>query len=78
MDPIDVTAHWSVDGQVTPISFTWHGEHFTVESVGRRWEDGPHLHALVMVFGGQVYELVFSTEEKRWFLGYRADRTATV
>ncbi|HEX9028048.1 MAG TPA: hypothetical protein VF823_02660 [Anaerolineales bacterium] len=69
MDAIEVTARFDAGGQVTPLSFTWQGRQFTVDSTGRRWEDETGLHILVMAPGGRIYELLFAPAARRWFLG---------
>jgi hypothetical protein len=68
MDPITITVRFDVEGSVTPLRFDWQGTTYPVESTGRRWQDQDGQHVLVMVPGGQVFELLFSTDEARWFL----------
>lgn len=69
MEPIEVTAHFDENGKATPLHFTWKGRQYQVESTGRRWqaEDGQHI--LVMAAGGRLCELLFASEEGRWYLG---------
>lgn len=69
MDSIEVTARFDAEGKITPLSFTWRGREYPVDSTGRRWEDEAGLHILVMAPGERVYELVFAPAARRWFLG---------
>lgn len=69
MEAIEVTAKFDTGGTITPLRFTWQGQEFIVDSIGRKWEDPEGLHILVMIAGGQVYELVFLLAEGRWHLG---------
>jgi hypothetical protein len=68
MESIEVTAHFDLTGQPTPLEFTWQGRHYQVESTGRRWQAPDGQHILVMTPGGRMFELVF-TPEGRWLLG---------
>jgi hypothetical protein len=68
MDTIEVTARFDSQGNITPISFTWQGSVYTVESIGRRWEAKDGLHMLVMVVGNRAYHLVYNGKSKTWKL----------
>jgi hypothetical protein len=68
MDPIEITAHFNKEGNITPMHFIWKGSHFRVESTGRRWSDASGQHMLVMVSSGKIYELVFKNEVGRWYI----------
>jgi len=68
MDTIEVTARFDSQGNITPISFTWQGIVYTVESIGRRWEAKDGLHMLVMVIGNRAYHLVFNEKASTWKL----------
>lgn len=68
MDTIEVTARFDSQGQVTPISFTWQGIVYTVESIGRRWEAKDGLHILVMDHNNRAYHLVFNEKASTWKL----------
>lgn len=68
MEPIEITAHFNTDGIITPMHFTWKGGHYHVESTGRRWSDETGKHMLVMVSSGQIYELIFKSDEGRWYI----------
>jgi hypothetical protein len=68
MDPIEVTAHFSEEGIITVQHFAWNGSRYHVESAGRQWTDDDEQHMLVMVAGGQIYELVYKSSEMRWYI----------
>lgn len=68
MDAIEVTAKFDLQGDASPISFTWQGVSYPVDSIGRRWRDEAGQHILVMVPGGRVFELVFNYSEGLWYL----------
>jgi hypothetical protein len=68
MDPIEVTAHFDAEGTVTPLHFTWKGSLQRVESTGRRWTDETGLHLLVMVANGRIHQLLFMSDNGRWYV----------
>ena len=68
MDPIEITAHFNEEGIITPLRYTWKGGHYQVESTGRRWSDEAGQHMLVMISSGQIYELLFTIHEGRWYI----------
>lgn len=68
MDEIEVKTRYDVNGKPFPTHFVWKGQSYLVDSVGRRWEDEAGQHLLVLVPGGQVYELLLSPNERRWYL----------
>jgi hypothetical protein len=68
MEPTEVTAHFDRDGEANPLSFTWRGSTYTVDSTGRRWQQGGDQHMLVMAPGDETFELVFRPAESRWYL----------
>jgi hypothetical protein len=63
MDRIDVNAKWIGDDQPYPTWFAWQGLEYSIENLGRRWEDEAGLHILCAVKGGQVFELIY---KKAW------------
>jgi hypothetical protein len=67
VDAIDVTAHFSSSGEITPLRFRWNGQEYLVESTGRRWQSGDGCHILVMIPSGRMFELLF-TPENRWYV----------
>jgi hypothetical protein len=69
LDPIEVTARFDPQGKIIPLSFTWRGHTYRVDSTGRRWRDEAGHHILVMAPIEQVFELLFVPEEQRWYLG---------
>jgi hypothetical protein len=76
MEPIEVVAKFDPQGNVVPQQFTWQGNSYPVESIGRRWVDGTGQHILVMIPNGKVFELVYAPLEGHWYLGQLADRRA--
>lgn len=68
MEPIDVTATFSPDGAILPLSFTWEGRRYLVESNGKSWESPRGWHIPVLTPAGRLFELVFVSTERRWFL----------
>jgi hypothetical protein len=68
MQAIAVTASFAPDGKITPLRFCWRGGVFPVASTGRRWQEQDGYHILVMVASGQIFELLFSGLENRWYL----------
>jgi hypothetical protein len=78
MEPIEVIARFSEDGTITPQHFSWNGSRYHVESAGRQWTDDDGQHMLVMVAGGQIYELIFKGIERRWYITkVKPDRMVT-
>ena len=69
MDPIEVLAQFDIEGVLTPMQFTWHGQVHPVTSTGRRWEDDQGRHILVMTVEERIYELVFAPASGRWYMG---------
>ncbi len=68
MEPIEVTARFDAQGQITPLRFTWKGRSYLVESTGRRWTDPAGQHLLIMVVSGAMFELLYTPGESRWYL----------
>ncbi len=68
METIEVTAQFDQQGTITPLHFTWKGSRQRVESVGRRWADEAGQHLLVMLTSGQIHELLFKSDEARWYI----------
>ena len=67
MEKIEVTTRKGATGSFYPTSFTWNGQVYHVESVGRRWqgEDGEHM--LVMTLPeNRAFEIVFDTKNNQW------------
>jgi hypothetical protein len=74
MEPVEVIARFDDQGRLTPLSFTWQGRSFPVDSTGRRWQDERGEHILVMIPIEQVCELVFNPEERRWYVRFFSAR----
>ncbi len=72
MEPVEVTARFDLEGEITPLRLTRAGRELVVESVGRRWRDESGYHALVMLLGGRVFELTFNYTEGKWHLEAKA------
>jgi hypothetical protein len=66
--PLEVIARFAPDGKVTPLRFRWRGSLYTVESTGRRWQAEDGCHILVLAAGGQMFELLFTAPDNRWYL----------
>jgi hypothetical protein len=71
MEAIEVTANFSIDGNLIPLEFIREGKTYPVISTGRHWEDEKGIHILVMVPDETVHELVFSPREISWFFNPR-------
>lgn len=78
MEPVEVTAHWDGEGNVTPREFTWKGARYPVESTGRSWIDLAGFHVLVMATAGHVYELALNAGDFRWYLRPTSQHPHTV
>jgi PncC family amidohydrolase len=68
MEPVQVEARFTQQGEVSPLSFTWNERKYLVTDVGRRWKASDGYHILVMTPGEQVFELIFQPTEQRWQL----------
>ena len=68
MHSVEVLAWFDLEGRAQPLKFIWDGVTYPVASSGRQWEDETGQHTLVMDHRDRVYELVFSSAEKRWYL----------
>lgn len=67
MIPINVTAEFDIEGNVFPISFTLKGVQYSIDTIGRKWQDEKGNHFLVMVPSERVYELLFALKEMCWY-----------
>lgn len=68
MEPIDVTARFSIDGKIVPLNFSWREKNYKVASVGRSWVNETGRHILVMTPGDRVFELIFVPASNLWYL----------
>ena len=67
MIPISVTAQFDIEGDVFPISFTKEGVQYSIDDIGRKWQDENGNHFLVMVPSERVYELLYVPKEMCWY-----------
>lgn len=74
MEVVEVEARFDEAGEASPVRFKWNGRWFTVDSIGRSWQDRGGQHVLVMIPGGQAFELLFTPMEGRWYLGLIGQR----
>jgi hypothetical protein len=69
-EPTEVDARFDAEGAPLPRAFTWQGRRLDVADLGRRWdkegEDGLVRHFLVMVAGGDRFELIQRVGTGRW------------
>jgi hypothetical protein len=65
---IEVSVHKEIAGQWQPDRFLWQGRMYTILESGRRWQDLDGEHILVMILGGQVFELILATDQISWYL----------
>jgi hypothetical protein len=68
MERIDVTVRFESSGRIEPLSFTYDGRTYPIESTGRSWKDEQGFHILVMIPGDRVRELVFMPSDLGWYL----------
>jgi hypothetical protein len=77
VEPIEITVKFDTLGQLTPVSFTWKGRAFPVDSTGRRWEDEMGEHFMVMIPVERVCELVYRAAERRWYVRFSSPGMAS-
>ncbi|HLA99353.1 MAG TPA: CinA family protein [Anaerolineales bacterium] len=65
---VEIIARFDAPGIVYPQSFTWQGQPYSLDSIGRRWLEGADEHILVMDATGRVFELIFSRLQSAWRL----------
>jgi hypothetical protein len=69
-EPTEVEAQVDAGGVPVPRAFTWQGRRLAITDLGRRWEqegdDGPIRHFLVMIAGGDRFELAQCAGTGRW------------
>jgi len=69
-EPTEVEARIDTDGVPVPGAFTWQGQRLPITDLGRRWEEkgdgGLVRHFLVMVAGGDRFELIQQVSTGRW------------
>ena len=62
MEEVEVTAHFDLDGGITPKRLIRKGKEFILDGSGRQWDDDLGLHFLVMIPGDQVFELLYDPD----------------
>jgi hypothetical protein len=78
-DPVQVETHLDDQQRLTPTSFIWADELYTVFQVGRRWQEGEWEHTLVMTSDGATWDLAFSPQSGSWrLMGRTAPRGPAV
>ena len=69
-EPTSVEIQIDENGLPLPRTFTWQDRRLAITGMGRRWEeemtDGPTCHFLVMVAGGDRFELTHHAASGRW------------
>ena len=65
MEPTEVEARFSAEGEVSVLSFTWLGRRYPVTSQGRQWRAEDGWHFLVMTTGERMFELVYAGQPER-------------
>jgi hypothetical protein len=78
-EPVQVEAAADKQGRLTPRRFTYAGQTYEVRHVGRRWENGPWEHTLVMSEDDQTWDLAHSAGSGAWrLMGHTAPRKASL
>jgi hypothetical protein len=65
---IEVITRTGQAGETFPVSFSWQGNTYTVQDIGRRWTDLQGEHILVLTPQKRTYELIYSINRVGWFL----------
>jgi len=69
-EPTQLEVRIDAGGTTVPLAFTWRGCRRAIASLGRQWEErgeaGLVRHFLVMIDGGDRFELVQNSETGRW------------
>ena len=68
MEPIEVTANFDTSGNITPVFVHLKGIKYTVEKIGRQWQNETGLYYLVMIPADKILKIQFNTYELRWYL----------
>ena len=66
--PIEVVTLSGQQSEFTPVSFTWQGQTYIIEDIGRRWTDILGEHILVLTHQKHTYELILNPDRTTWFL----------
>lgn len=78
MNPIEVTAFFDLNGSPRPISFSWNGRTYRVDSIGRAWRAEDGFHVLVMTPGNRAYHLLLALPELRWYIARSGDISTVI
>lgn len=78
MEPVEVVVHLDIDGTIEPLRFTWKGQTYQLESVGRIWDDAQGRHFLAMTPIEQVVELIYVSSNSQWFLRRFGSRPSVI
>lgn len=65
---IQVSAGFDEAGQPLPQRFVWRGTVYTIEEVGRRYEEAGWLHMMVMTPDKLTWELAYAPSSSEWRL----------
>jgi hypothetical protein len=68
LEIVQVEYRYTVGKEIQPLHFVFAGQIKNVQDIGRRWQDEDGEHMLVMVEEERVFELVFQSLNKQWFL----------
>lgn len=65
-DSTAVQAFFTLEGEIQPQRFEWHGKSVKVEAIGRCWvAEGAHWFN-VSAMGGRLFQLRFDPDTLRW------------
>ena len=71
-EPIEVLAHFSPQGVINPLVFSWAGRQYKVEKTTYRWRTGKGRETLrffaVITRSNNSYQLCYSDENSCWWL----------
>ncbi len=69
-EPTEVDARFDANGVPLPRAFAWQSQQLVISDLGRHWDeesdDGLVRHFLVMVAGGDRFELIQHVGAGRW------------
>lgn len=68
MDPVEVTARFSQNGEIHPREFRVESSRIRVTAVGRRWTTEEGIHILVLDAGSRAHHLLFVPGDAAWYL----------
>ncbi len=62
VEPSEVEARFGLAGEMTLLTFTWHGSRHAVASQGRQWRAADGWHFVVMAPGERIFELRYAPD----------------